>query len=629
MNLRHLLLFILIAFPFVAIKAQTQGDSLRTWTLPTVRVIINSPSEAIGQLLRIENPGSTATSLQDALQNLPGISATTGSKDESNLRLRGFKKNEVKIMVDGRPLNNGYFGNVDLSKLAAVDIKEIQIIKGPASPMFGTGSMGGVVNVITNSPSRDKWLSLESVFRRNNTQDYRISTSHDFGKFGYNLSGALQSTDGFVLSNEFQPTPFENGKVRDFSNGKRLFLNGGISHELMDFHELSFDFNLSSMDDKNLPSSIYERKRRRYDHWLRESSGLSGKFQLSENMVLTMLLAQDIARDRLLEYSLSDGIEILSLDSSMRTQSYSLFPKLNIQFTQGSSLDLGFRSELVRTSRKDTDYYLQWTDNRVLINSAFAQFSGSLATNLILNAALGIAISGNSETDTTFLFPEPALGIEYRGKAGNSSKAALALASAQPTMRQLFSASKGNPGLKPQTAFKAEISHQQPIIGKSLTFSATFFYNRTRNLIDLYKGRYENIYRVDSFGAEPELILTPTKYYQASLSYSWIDYLKRSDYELTETPPHAAELKQMFKLPGKASLTFNSAYRHNRLSQDDGGVYHKLDQYWKHDASLKVNYKNTGFELGIENILDENYQGEYGYPEPGRDFYISIRFSFL
>jgi hypothetical protein len=69
-----------------------------------VRVIVNSPAEAIGQLIRVPDPSAASSTIQDALQNLPGISSTTGSKDESNIRLRGFRKNEVKIMVDGRPL---------------------------------------------------------------------------------------------------------------------------------------------------------------------------------------------------------------------------------------------------------------------------------------------------------------------------------------------------------------------------------------------------------------------------------------------------------------------------------------------------------------------------------------------
>jgi len=616
---------LLYLFLVSSVLAQTSPDSLKTWTLPTVRVIINSPSDAIGQLTRVVSPTPAAANLKDALQNLPGISATQGSKDESNLRLRGFRKNEVKIMVDGRPLNNGYFGNVDLSKLAALDIREIQIIKGPVTPQYGTNCMGGVVNIITNSPRSDKWLSLESVIKRNNNQDYRLTLAHGFDGFSYNLSGAWQKTSGFMLSKDFTPTNFEGGGVRDNSGGTKLNLNGGVRCDLFDFHELSFDFNLSSMDDKNLPSSIYERKRRNYDYWLRESSGFSGKFQLNETMLLTALLAQDRAKDRLLEYNYAGGTEILSLDSSMQTDSYSFAPKLKIQLASNQSLDLGYRGELLLTTRKDNDYYLNWTDNRVQVHSAYAQYAQPLGSDWLLNSALGTVLSTNSETGKLQFMPEPALGIEYSGWKGTQSKLALGFSSTQPTLRQMFSASKGNPALKPQSAFKAELSHQNPLWGKTLSASGSVYYNRTRDLIDLYLGHYENIFRVDSYGAEAELVFTPHSLYQATLDYAWLDYLKTSDYRLTETPPHALDISQTVKLPWHLTLNMNSAYRHSRLSQDDSGNYHTLKAYWKHDASLHLPYKTMSLELGCENILDEDYQGEYGFPEPGRDYYFSVK----
>ncbi len=604
--------------------AKTDEDSLKTWTLPTVRVIVNSPSEAIGQLSRVPHPTAASATLKDALQNIPGISATSGSKDESNLRLRGFRKNEVKIMIDGRPLNNGYFGNVDLSKLAAVDIKEIQIIKGPASPMFGSNSMGGIVNIITNSPTANKWLNLETVFRRNNSQDFVVSTSHSFADFDYKLAAAWQRTDGFALSKDFQPTVFETGGIRNNSSGDKLNLNGSLSWLPDGVNQLGFSFNISNMQDKDIPSSIYERKRRRYDYWLRYGAGLSTEWHLSDTAQLTALLANDSAQDRYLEYEAAD---VLSLDSEMKTDSYSLAGKLKLRMDEDRSCDFGYRSELLFSKRKDDEFYQEWTDNRAQLHSAFVQYAFPLLKELKMQTGIGMAISTNSETGKVNLMPEPVLGLEYEGQQGEKSKLALGISSAQPTLRQLFSASKGNPGLKPQSAFKAEISHLQPIIGKRLSLSASLFYNRTRNLIDLSAGRYANIYQVDSYGAETELVFTPSRIYQASIGYSWMDYLKRSHYRLTETPPQSIELSHTLALPLDARLRFTTLFTDSRLSQDDSGNYHVLTSYWKHDASFILPYRSFGFELGIENIMDADYQGEYGFPEPGRNFYLSIKLS--
>jgi outer membrane receptor for ferrienterochelin and colicin len=119
------ILLLLLLLSALSLFGTAKQDTLRTYNLPTVYVIVDKPSEAIGSLHRIDSEDvKTSLSLREAMQNSVGISATTGSKDESNLRLRGFRKNEIKIMVDGRPLNNGYFGNVDISKLSLLNIEE-------------------------------------------------------------------------------------------------------------------------------------------------------------------------------------------------------------------------------------------------------------------------------------------------------------------------------------------------------------------------------------------------------------------------------------------------------------------------------------------------------------------------
>ncbi|MCD8479610.1 MAG: TonB-dependent receptor plug domain-containing protein, partial [Candidatus Cloacimonetes bacterium] len=115
--------------------------------------------------------------------------------------------------MDGRPLTAGYFGNVDLSKILLADVREIAIIKGPASAQYGGGSMGGVVNLITNP--QDNLISLSTSISRNLRMTQRLASAKDFGDTSYSISLAREDKPGFVLSESFEPTLFENGKVRD------------------------------------------------------------------------------------------------------------------------------------------------------------------------------------------------------------------------------------------------------------------------------------------------------------------------------------------------------------------------------------------------------------------------------
>lgn len=219
----------------------TPPDSLKRYTLETVRVIAETPRDAIGavQILQFSGPKqATSLNLYEGLQGIAGVTNTSGTKDESNLRLRGFRKNEVKLLIDGRPLNAGYFGNVDLHQLAPSGIREIQIVKGPSSALYGTGAMGGVVNIVTADPDNAGWLSLDLLAKRNNANRLALSSSHTLGDIEYWVSLARENNAGLVLSQDYPPTASENGGVRNHSSKTQYDFHSRIGFSPSEFRQL-------------------------------------------------------------------------------------------------------------------------------------------------------------------------------------------------------------------------------------------------------------------------------------------------------------------------------------------------------------------------------------------------------
>lgn len=606
----------------LGLGAKPNPDSLKTYTLPTIRVIVDKPSQAIGSLVQLHTDDSaSAANLREAFAKSVGISASTGTKDESNLRLRGFRKNEVKVMIDGRPLNNGYFGNVDLSKLSLMGIQEIQIIKGPASPLFGTNSMGGVVNIISSEASKKNWLSLNALLKRNNSQEYQLRTAHGFDSWNYSLAAALERSSGFVLATDFQPTFSENGGVRNSSAKNQYNLRGSLSSDFFTFHRLSFDCGYSGISRKDIPSSIYERKYRYYENWRRYNASLTGEFRLGESLTLSTLVMHDGGGDRYLEYN-DPNHQYVNVDSRMTNQSWGFAPRFSWQPGSKSNLDFGYHGELQMNSRKDNMDYPDWSSKYVQTHSIFCQYELQATRKMLITAALGLAGTANQEQQRLKFHPEPALGLVYTGESGTETSLAMGINSAQPTLHQLYSFSKGNPALQPQTAVKLELSHNQPLVFKTLSLLSSVYANDTRDLIDLEMGRFQNISHVLSYGAEFGFVLSPTRIYELEANYAWLDFQRESDYRLTETPRHSVELSHRLKLPAKSSVQINSSFRGERLSQDDLGNYHALAAYWRHDLQFNLPLRKHKFFLGLENILDEDYQGEYGFPEAGRNFVI-------
>jgi len=95
--------------------------------------------------------GSVAAHL---LRDLPGVFVQQTSAGQGAVVLRGMIGNQVLVLVDGVPMNNGTYRDGPGQYLATIDpetIERIEVVRGPASTLYGSDAQGGVVNIITSS----------------------------------------------------------------------------------------------------------------------------------------------------------------------------------------------------------------------------------------------------------------------------------------------------------------------------------------------------------------------------------------------------------------------------------------------------------------------------------------------
>jgi catecholate siderophore receptor len=113
-----------------------------------------------------------ATSLQDALRNVPGITigGAEGGQIGNNINLRGFTA-RTDIYLDGFRDPGQYYRDV-------FDLDAIEVLKGPSSMLFGRGSTGGVINQVTKEP---ELKSFGEVTATVGTDD-RYRTTGDFNQ---------------------------------------------------------------------------------------------------------------------------------------------------------------------------------------------------------------------------------------------------------------------------------------------------------------------------------------------------------------------------------------------------------------------------------------------------------------
>lgn len=172
-------------------------------------------------------------SVLDALGNEAGIqlrrSSLSGS-DGSKLRLRGFDETRLRITKDGVPLNrDGSYGNgpIDWSILSPENVERIEIYRGAGPAKFGN-TLGGVVNIVTKTPTDDPETVARTAYGSYDTWDSSVAHSWKVGKVGWVFSAGHFESDGYLRNNTMDRDNFSGLLTFDLPAGWQI--GGGVDY---------------------------------------------------------------------------------------------------------------------------------------------------------------------------------------------------------------------------------------------------------------------------------------------------------------------------------------------------------------------------------------------------------------
>ncbi len=198
------------------------GQTANT-TVITRQDIANSPQTSLPALLA-EQAGI-------GMRDLFGNNAAASTVD-----MRGFGAaagQNTLILLDGRPLNDIDLSAVDWSALPLSAIERIEIVRGGASVLHGSGAVAGVINIITRSPlGQPNQVSGRVQAGSFDTQDYQLSGNYAGEKGGLHLTADHYRSDGWRDNNENSQTSL-NGDARLLQAfGDLTFKFGGATQDL-------------------------------------------------------------------------------------------------------------------------------------------------------------------------------------------------------------------------------------------------------------------------------------------------------------------------------------------------------------------------------------------------------------
>ena len=224
--------------------------------------------------------------LGEALKNTTGVRANNTYGGFQDFTIRGF--NNFVLLVDGvRDERHNISTSAPSTNLA--HIERIEVLKGPASVLFGHSALGGVINLVRKRPSRDFKADFSATYGSFNTRRMRAGVGGRINdKLRYRMDFGLSDTDGYrqsgvhtnngYLALEFTPTAADHFYLAVGANRDRYDTDTGIP--VLEGGAIAPGMNVNTR--YNDPGDFL--KNTRYDFQLRYTRQLSSSVELSDQL---------------------------------------------------------------------------------------------------------------------------------------------------------------------------------------------------------------------------------------------------------------------------------------------------------------------------------------------------------
>ncbi|MBL7701978.1 MAG: TonB-dependent receptor plug domain-containing protein [Ferruginibacter sp.] len=158
------------------------------------------------------------------------VQQTSATSGNASIRVQGLDGKYTQLLKDGYPNYGNFASGLSILEIPPLDLKQVEVIKGPASTLYGGGAIAGVVNFISKSPQEK--LEADLMFNQSHIGQTNVGgyVSQKKGKFGFSFLGLANFQKAYdVDKDDFSELP----KSRNFTINSGLFLYPAESWKIM------------------------------------------------------------------------------------------------------------------------------------------------------------------------------------------------------------------------------------------------------------------------------------------------------------------------------------------------------------------------------------------------------------
>ncbi len=558
---------------------------------------------------------SGALTVSDAIEQTSGVAVSDyGTKGAlSAISIRGSSYQQVLVLLDGRRLNSASAGGYDMSNLpiSLDDIERIEIVRGPSSALYGADAVGGVINIITKTPSTSK-TTVRGEVGSYGYQSLNLNNGNKLGKFYYSLSVGKEKSDGYRVNSDLDKT------ITGIKLGYEITTDSSV--------ELALDYlekEIGVPGSLQFPSPLARE-------WDRNGgANLTYRSKLSKDLDIRLSIYD--TRDKII---FKDPNPSFPVDSRHKSTSNGGEAQANWIINSWNLLTVGMEARQDHLESSDAG------EHTASLWAAYIQDDISIGDSLI------VVLGGRNDSHSVYgdKFSPRASARYLVSGTGTIIRVSAGEAYRAPTLNDLFwpfdGFEVGNENLKPETSTEYEGGIEQPF-GQGNAVKVTAFERKVKDMIVwipdanfIYSP--QNIGRVRITGYEAEAKLAFYPWLTWSISYTYMDPVDETTGQRIYNIIPSDQLKSSLNvaLPSKTSISVEGRRVKNYVQPGDisyatapSSHYEVLDAKLSQVLAFGPQIKGELY-IGEKNIFNHDYQVNAGYPMPPREFYggVSVMF---
>lgn len=606
-------------------QAQEVGnrpDSLFKKTYMLGEVVVTGTRNAtdvrhLSQTVSVIKRGKIEQTMQPSLlpvltEQVPGLFTTArgvmgygvSGGAAGGISLRGLSGGNARLMVliDGHPQYAGIFGHPIADAYQTLLADKVEVLRGPASVLYGSNAMGGVINIVTRKMQEDGVRTdLHTGYGSYNTLETELTNRIRKGRFSSVISGSYNRTDGHRENMTFEQYGGYAKLGYELTRNWNTYADINVTH-FNATHPGSLSAPLLEGDQRvtrGVTSVAIENKYEKTsgalsffynwgDHWINDgykpSAGETpqdGRFNSFDDMMGVSLYQsmQLFKRSRV-----TLGFDWFRYGGEAWTE-----------YIKGE--DAGTRADLVDKHENEVAGYVD-----------FRQGIGSWLT---FNA--GLRIDHHSRVGTEWV---PQAGLAFHLPLGMELKASATKGFRYPILREMYMFPPQNPDLKPESMWNYELAFSQKLLNGRLSYGVNVFYIDGKNLIMTLpnpngSGKLnQNSGKIDNSGFEVQAAYRINNSWSVEANYSFL----HMENPVVAAPEHKLYTEAAFS-KGRWNVSTGLQYIAGLYTAVGNNPQTEDFVLWNVRASFRVAQWLDIWARG-ENLLAQKYEINAGYPMP-------------